>query len=369
MSPILLRYVARTYLASFAGILAAGLAIFLVADFVDRASMYVGPHWVVNVAILYWYKALVAIRQLAPAALLLAAGTSISILRKRGELTAMSALTVGPTVLYAPIAVCALALAAGLVAFDEWVVVKAARRVDEIHVTSFGRWGDWRFFFSPQKWFRRQDRIFYLRSGDTESGFSDVTVFRLTPDFQIAERIDAQRLTYLGGTRWALDGVVERRFPAPGHTQLRVLPHAEYDLQTTERPFRIRRGRPEQMRIPELREQIRARREGGLSTSLYALALHNRFAYPLAGLPAALLAAGFALRPGRKGHLTASIVEGVVVAVVLWGMMVILRTLATAQHVSAPVAAWAPFALLAVGGMGIWLRREGWLQRAAMSRR
>jgi lipopolysaccharide export system permease protein len=363
MSGLLFRYVVRTYLASFAGIFAAGLAIFLVADFVDRASMYTGPHWVTAVVWLYGNKALVAAKQLGPAALLLAAGTTVSLLRKRGELTAMGALTVGPAALYLPIALCAATVCVGLVAFDEACVVRAGRRVDEIHVNQFNRWGDWRFYFTPQKWFRRGDRIFYLRSGDGEVGFEDVTLFQLTPEFRLADRIDAQKLRYLGGTRWALENVVDRTFSADGATQVTTDSHREYDLETTDRPFRIRRGRPEQMHLIELRDQIRARRAGGLAMGQYALALHNRFAYPLAGLPAALIAVGLALRPGRRGHLTAALVEGVTIAVVLWGMMVVLRTLVTAQHVSAPVAAWAPVALLSALAAALWLPREGLLRR------
>jgi lipopolysaccharide export system permease protein len=76
-------------------------------------------------------------------------------------------------------------------------------------------------------------------------------------------------------------------------------------------------------------------------------------------LPAAMIAVGLALRPGRRGHLTVAIIEGVTVAVVLWGLMVILRTLVTAQHVSAPVAAWAPVVLLSVLAAALWARREG----------
>jgi lipopolysaccharide export system permease protein len=129
------------------------------------------------------------------------------------------------------------------------------------------------------------------------------------------------------------------------------------------------------MRLPQLREQIRARRDGGLPFGLYALALHNRFAYALAGLPAALLAVGLALRPGRRAQLTAALVEGLGISVALWAMMVVLRTLVIAQRIPAGPAAWAPATLLAAAAGILWLRREGVLggfaarQRAPMSRR
>jgi lipopolysaccharide export system permease protein len=92
-------------------------------------------------------------------------------------------------------------------------------------------------------------------------------------------------------------------------------------------------------------------------------------------VPAALLAVGLALRPGRRAHLTGALVEGLGISVALWALMVVLRTVVVAQRIPAGPAAWAPAAALAAAAAALWLRREGWLggfaarQREAMSRR
>ena len=112
-----------------------------------------------------------------------------------------------------------------------------------------------------------------------------------------------------------------------------------------------------------LREQIAAREEVGLASRQFALVLHNRFAYPLAGFPAALLAVGLALRPGRKGHLTVAIVEGLLISVTMWGLMVVCRTLALSERMAPALAAWLPFVLLVVAATVQWLRGEGRLGR------
>ncbi|XXF75621.1 LptF/LptG family permease [Myxococcaceae bacterium GXIMD 01537] len=359
MRPTLFQYVVRTYLRSAVGIFFAVLAVFLVVDFVDRARAYTGEGWVGAVLELYANKALVATQQLGPAALLLAAGITVSSLRKRGEVTALGALTFGPSALYVPIGLCALLVCAGLIAFDERVVVNASRRVDEITTQRFNRWGDWRFYYSPKQWFRRGEHVFFLRAGGPEEGFKDVSVLTVSPGFELKRRLDAEAMHPLEGTRWRLTGVVERSFGPGGSTQVRSLPEAEYDLGVPGSAFRIRPGRPEQMRTPVLRQQIAVRSEVGLATKQYQLALHNRFAYPLAGLPAALLAVGLALRPGRKGHLTAAIVEGLLVAVAMWGLMVVCRTLVLTGRLPAAVAAWLPCLILAVAAVALWLRREG----------
>lgn len=165
MKPTVFGYVVRAYLRNVVGIFFAVLTVFLVVDFVDRARAYSGEGWVLAVLELYANKALVASQQLGPAALLLAAGTTVSGLRKRGEVTALGALTFGPSALYVPIGLCALLACLGFVVFDETVVVGASRRVDEITTQRFNRWGDWRFYYSPKQWFRRGENVFFLRSG------------------------------------------------------------------------------------------------------------------------------------------------------------------------------------------------------------
>jgi len=359
VSKIIFRYVVRTYLILLFSILAGLLAIFLVADFVDRAKAYTGPNWVADVTVLYGYKALLAIQQLGPAALMLAAGATVALLRRRGEVTALGSLAFGTDAIYLPAGLCAAVACVLLIGFDESVVVKAGPRVDEITTQRFNRWGDWRMYFVPKHWFRRNDRVFYLRAGDVDRGFDEVTILRLTPEFHLAERIDAERMTYLEGTRWLLTGVSDRTFGEDGSARLDRFQQAAYELGARGDDFRVRIGRPEQMRVGQLRQQIRIRERVGLPTGQFRLAMHNRFAYPLAALPAALLAVGLALRPGRKGHLTSALVEGLAIAIALWATMVICRTLVLAERLSPPVAAWAPVAMLVLASLIVYGRREG----------
>src|SRR6185503_12314651 len=103
----------------------------------------------------------------------------VSLLRRRGELTAILALGFGRRVLFLPVGAVALVTALVLGLMDEFVVGKASRRVDEITALRFHRWGDWRSFYERKQWFRHQDRILHLESGDVESGFRGITLLRI----------------------------------------------------------------------------------------------------------------------------------------------------------------------------------------------
>lgn len=347
------RYLLAEYLRLVLGVLFVLVAIFLVGDFVDRAKSYTGPHWAQDVAVLYGYKALLTLQQLAPAALLLGAAMLVSALRKRGELTALRALSFGPGTLYVPVALVTVVAAVGLIVFGEAFVGQASRRVDEITSQRFHRWGDWRFYYQPKQWFRHDDRLFYLERGDVRSGFENVTVLRLSPDFRLLERVDADRMEALEGARWRLEGVIDRTFPAPGRSQVQQWKHMVADLGITEPELNIRTGKPEQMRIPELRRQIRARSEVGLPIGQYVLALHDKFAYPLAAVPAALLAMGLALRREKSAELSAAVVQGLGITVALWAVMVVAKTAVLTGRVSAAEASWAPVFLLALGALAL----------------
>ncbi|MGZ6141540.1 MAG: LptF/LptG family permease, partial [Myxococcaceae bacterium] len=103
---------------------------------------------------------------------------------------------------------------------------------------------------------------------------------------------------------------------------------------------------------------------------VYLLALGNRFAYPLAGVPAALLAVVLALRPGRGTSLTGALVEGLAVTMGLWGLTVVARALVNAGRMAPLFAAALPLVALTMalalllsvppGAVRRLVRRGGW---------
>lgn len=358
MSWTVARAVARLYAALFGAVLGAVLVVFLVGDFADRLGAYL-RHPAADVAVLYWNKLLVAAHQLAPAAMLLAAGAAVSTLRRRGEWTAMQALGMSRWVVALPLLLCTLGLSAALVAFDEWVVTGAGTRVDQLMVERFQRWGDYRAWYFPKQWFRVSDAIVHVRGESAEGRVSDVSLLEVDGDFHLARRLDARAMTSLGGARWALEDVEERRFFPDGRAPVATHARLEVALEgSTPDTFSIRTGRPELMPVRVLAEQLALRARVGLPTERYLLALHNRFAYPLTGCAAALLALMLALRPGRKGHLTLALVEGLGVIVGLFALLLAGKALVMGEHLAPSVAAWAPVLGLVAASAALWWRAE-----------
>ncbi len=359
MSRTLTLYVLRLYLTYFLVMLAVVLAVFIVADFSDRVKLFMA-YTLLDVGQMYWNKTLVAIHQLGPPSMMLAAGAAIATLSKRGEITAMRALTFGPGSLYLPIGGSAVIAAGLLLAFDEAVVTTAGARVDDLAVTRFNSgWNAWYTYYRPTQWFRRGDEVLHVSGGDAQHGFDGVSLFKLSPDFRLVSRVDAEKMTWLDGNRWELSKVMHRQFPLDADVTLEELPQTQLELGFPRKVLVVQSGRPEYLPRAALLEQIRARREVGQPVEKQLLALHNRYAYPLTGLAGTLLALGLGLRPGRKGQLTNALVEGFAIAVAMWAMMVVGKGLALAGHLPIAAAAWIPFTMLAVGAAGLWARRTG----------
>ena len=358
MSATFLRYVARLYLGQLLLGLFAVVLVFLVADFGDRLRAYLDRP-LTDVLLLYWNKGLLSVQLLGPAAMLLAAGAAISTLRQRGELVALRALGGSRAHLYFPVGAVALCAALSLSAWDEWIAGPAGRRVDAIHRQRLGVWGDFNFFYTPRQWFRVGQHVFHVRQ-TTAEGLQQVSIFELSEDFSLRSRIDAAQMVAADSGAWTLKNGELRTFLPDGrleHTGFAELTRTFEGVGSD--TFRVILGKPEQMKFKDLLAQRELRAKVGLPSSRYDLAMHNRFAYPLTGVAAALLAVALAARPGRKGHLTAALVEGLAIVGVLWLLMVAGRSAVLSEKLPALIAAWAPVAALfaAAVGVGRWSSR------------
>jgi lipopolysaccharide export system permease protein len=355
---ILFAYVARRTLAAFLGALAGVVAIFLAVDFVDNSAAFTGPGWVPAVLELYVNKAAVVVRQVAPAAMILGAGISVSTFRRTREYTAMRAVGLGPWRLAVPvIAVTLLSGGVLLVVHDLWGV-EAAQRAEEIQALRFGRGGDRRRFEAarePKRWFRGKDgrRVYHLRGTLPDGGFARVTVMEVSDDFRLVRRIDADEMRP-EGSGWLLEDVEDRRFQPDGSVRLERAASRRYEFSEPPDAFAVVPGRPTQMRWKTLLSQIAIRRRLGLPVAEFQLERYNRLAYPFAGAPGAMLALALALRRNRKGHIAAALVESVGVSLLFWGAQGVTWAMGLSGHVAPWLAAWAPnVVFLVVGAVAV----------------
>ncbi|HTT71078.1 MAG TPA: LptF/LptG family permease [Anaeromyxobacteraceae bacterium] len=344
-------YVFRRAVAAFLGALLAVVLIFLVVDFAENAAIFHGPGWFGAVLELYANRALVVAYQTAPAALLLAAAVTASDLRRTREYTAMRALGLGPFWVAGPVLLLSVVLAAVQIGAGDAIVVRATARADEILSQRFHRTGTSQ---EPKRWFRGRSgrRIYHLRGSGEGGTFERVTILEVTTDFRLARRIDAARMSpgSVAG-EWVLEGVAERTFHDDGSIALDVTPRRTYRFEEDPGAFALRPGRPSQLRRRVLGQQIALRRRLGLPAQDFVMEWHHRLSYPLAAVPAGLVALGLALRRERRGHITAALLEAVGVSLVFWAVQGLFWSLGIAGRLSPAMAAWVPDGLFLLVGL------------------
>ncbi len=355
---ILPRYVAtRTWLASLAAF-GGVLTIFLAVDIVDNAGVFSGPGWVLPALELYLNKSAVVAHQVAPAALLLGAAIAVSGLRQTREWTAMRSVGLSAWHVAVPVLGAVALVSLALVALHEAWGVRAAQRAEEIQVTRFARGGAfrrWQATQQPKRWFRGADgrHIYHLRGVLPGGGFERVTVLELSDDFRLVRRIDAGKMEPAEGGAWRLADVVERTFTAEGGTFDQA---ASRVVRFDEPPgsFDLRPGRPSQMTLAVLAEQIAVRERLGQPSVDFAIERANRVAYPFAAVSGALLAVALALRRNRRGHLSSALLEAVGISLALWGTQGVSLALGLSGRLPAATAAWLPnLFFLAAGALAV----------------
>ncbi len=363
---ILSRYLASAYARAALACVLGVVALVLVVDFADRAYSFGGEDWFANAMRLYANLAAELAYQVAPAALLLAAGITVSGLRQQGEYTAFLALGWSERRVVGTVLVACAVAAVGAMALNEWVVVDASRRAEMIRAEKFRKSGDFSAYFGQKQWFRGRsadpefNRIYHVR-GEAADGFVGVTVLELGPGFHLERRVDAARLEPVPGDGWIAHQATVSRFEGGRRTAVERFETLPLELPETADDFRLRAGRPNQLRLVDLWDQIQARRRLGLPEAEFRLELHNRLAYPLAAVPGALFAIRLALRRNRKGHLTIALAEGILVSLVVWALLVVFRAVGLSGKLPPAVAAWAP--VVVVGGLGMaveWVQEWLW---------
>jgi len=342
---LLERYVARLTAGLFITLTLGVVTLFLVIDFGDWLRIYTGKP-VADVALLYWYRSHVALVQFAPAALVLAAGLCVTVVRRRGEWTALRALGASPATVVRPIMLVASLAALGLIAFQEFVVSESGPHIDRLMVERFDRWGDFLSVYSPRRWFKVGDSLLNVRGAQNPERLEDVRLFQLGASAELVGWIEAGRLTWVDEGHWKADDATELRFEG---AQAHPGRQGSFQLTLPLRPevTQLAVGRPEWLPLSVLEKQLGLMGAMQLPTEATRFAIHQRWAAPLAAVLAALIACLAGLRGQRSASVPRTLLEGAALYGGLFVVGMISRSLAINGRLTPSLAAWlAPLVLL-----------------------
>ncbi len=350
------RYVARLTFGIFVSVALGLVALFLVIDFGDWLRIYTGKP-VFDVLTLYWYRSHVTLVQFAPAALVLSAGLSITVVRRRGEWTALRALGASPLTLLRPIVLVCLASALGLVAFQEFVVSQSGPKIDRMMMERFDRWGDFLAVYSPRRWFRTGHYLLNVRGEANPERLEDVRVFELGPKSELVRWIEGARLTYVHDGLWRVEEASELVVTgAEAHSGRK----GDFELPLPIRPevTQLAVGRPEWLPLWVLGRQVPLMTALKLPTEATQFAIHQRWAAPLASVLAALIACLLGLRTQARASVPRALIEGAGLYGALFVAGMISRSLAINGRLGPASAAWLLPTVLTLAALSLLASRR-----------
>jgi LPS export ABC transporter permease LptF/LPS export ABC transporter permease LptG len=352
--PLLLdKLVLRDFAAYLGMILLSFLLLTLVFTFFEllgdivrnRIPMIMVGRYLLNVSPSMIYT-------MTPLSVLLAVLTTIGLLQKTNEITAMKATGISIYRVIFPVFVIAAAISTGLFFFDQFYIPAANQRQETLRNQIKGKPAQ-TYLRPDRKWiFGEHNTIYYYEFFDPDQNtFANITAFTFDPaTFELTGRVHASRAHWSPQlNKWVFEQGWSRTFQ-----QSAIQTYHPFDADTfplfIEPPsyFKKEVRQSSEMNYHELRAYIADLQQSGFDVVRLRVQLQKKFAYPLITLVMAILAVPFSLSAGRKGALT-GIAVALTVAIVYFIAAGLFEAMGNASQLPAAMAAWAPdliFALL-----------------------
>jgi LPS export ABC transporter permease LptF/LPS export ABC transporter permease LptG len=289
---------------------------------------------------------------MAPLSVLLAVLTTIGLLQKSNEITAMKATGTSIYRVIFPVFVIAAAISTGLFFFDQLYIPAANQRQETIRNQIKGKPAQ-TYLRPDRRWiFGEHNTIYYYEFFDPDQNtFANITAFQFDPEtFELTGRVHASRAHWSEELKkWVFEQGWVRTFRGSA-----IQGFHQFDVETfptlIEPPayFKKEVRQSSEMNYQELRSYIADLQQSGFDVVRLRVQLQKKFAYPLITLVMAVLAVPFSLSAGRQGALT-GIAVALSVAIIYFVAAGLFEAMGNASQLPAAMAAWAPdliFALL-----------------------
>ncbi len=282
---------------------------------------------------------------MTPLSVLLAVLTTIGLLQKTNEITAMKATGTSIYRVIFPVFVIAAAISTGLFFFDQFYIPGANQRQETIRNQIKGKPAQ-TYLRPDRKWiFGEHHTIYYYEFFDPDQNtFGNITAFQFDPvTFELTGRVHASRARWSEDLKkWIFEQGWSRTFRGSA-----IQSFHQFDADTfpnlIEPPsyFKKEVRQSSEMNYQELRSYIADLQQSGFDVVRLRVQLQKKFAYPLITLVMAILAVPFSLTAGRKGALT-GIAVALGVAIVYFVSAGLFEAMGNASQLPAALAAWAP---------------------------
>jgi lipopolysaccharide export system permease protein len=353
------RYIVRECLKILLLCLVVFMSIYVIVDLFEKFSRFLEARVAPGLILRYYVFSLPTIfTQVLPVAVLLASLLSLGGMARHNEILAMKMGQVSTLRIALPCI--GVGLAASLAAWTatEYVAPRTSERALSIWQTRVRHLPAHRITRDSDIWYRaRENRFVHISLIEAQSGVIwGMSVFDLSPDFDLVGRVDARRAT------WEESGWMLRNGYRLGLKEdpVRIEPFREMRMALSEKPeefARVARS-PQEMSYVQLRDYIQRLVSSGVNANRYRVDLYAKVATALVSLVMALIGVSFGLRTGKAGVM---LWVGICIPMGFLYWMLLSLGIALGRGGALPplVAAWIPNLVFGAAGLLSLLRLRG----------
>jgi lipopolysaccharide export system permease protein len=348
--PTLTAHLVREVLRTFALMMVAFVAIFVMVDFFDRFDDFLKQGASAGtIALLFMHRIPLVVAQVMPVAVLAGALVGLGLLARNNEFVALRSCGVSLWQVTAPLAAVGFLIGVANFWWGDTVVPASARRSHEIWNRDVKkRNAPTGVFAGRDIWFHGKAGFYNInRVAPGRRILYGLTIYQLKrDDFRPTRVIEATTAAWNDG-RWQFEGAHTMQIAADGIHSTAGLP-ANFTLPETLDDFGVIALEPEETSYDMLRKQIRNLRSKGVDASESLVDLNLKIATPFAAVVMILLAVPLATRGTRATSLPAAIGLGFAIGVSYFFVLGFSRALGQTGSLPPMVAAWTANAVFAV---------------------
>ena len=350
---LLERYILREYIKILLLTLGMLMITYLAIDVFEKIRRFADYDPSLKAVLVFFSLRLPrVIFEMMPLALLFTTVLTMSYFSKTNEITAIKTGGVNLMRVTAPLLGFALIIGFALLMANWSLIPMSNRQAGLVKKIQIEKKDPSTYFSQEQVWMRLDRRSFFNVQliGPSREDMYGVSLYRLTPDFEFREILEAKRMRFQEGGWVMFDGVKRTFGPDQTLDSTRFEQHPVV-LNRTPKDFQGAVPRENELTYAELsRYRERLIREG-ISASRYEVEMAVRTALPFTGLIMVLVGIPFGLQDrARSGGLAKGIGLCLAIALAYWFVLSLALSLGKSGILPPPLAAWlANLTFLAIG--------------------
>ena len=355
---LLSRYIIIEIIKYFSMTLVCVLAMFIAIDYLNYMDKFIEANISLWRSMQYvLYKTPFICSQGVPVVLLMAILIVFGLMSKHKELVAINAGGISIYALIKPVMVVCAAMTLFIFVLTEHLVPNATLKSNAIRYQEIRKTVD---VSKHEKniWIKGHRKITHIKFFDPASqAIFGFTQYRFDGQFQLVQRVDARKGSYMDGEWELADGMVQIRNKKNGYNTSFYSSRKE-NLELHPQDFKQIVRQSAEMDYGELREYVRKVEREGYDGTVYKVDLYAKSAYPFICIIMGLVGIGLAAKRQLNSGIPLSITYGLAIRFSYWIFQSFCVSLGYGGLIPPLIAAWMANFIFLCSGLLLVLHAE-----------